>query len=569
MKKVLQSVFLYAIMCKNRNGRMMMPRRSFIKKSGCASLVVVTALIPCVFAGCSDKTPEKTDVAAGDDLMLLPGIELDYENMFFDDFTDGVDPDNWMIGKQAWGANGNGGVVPENVNYTDDGILVLTGNGEYYTSGAVKGVGSRRDGTLSGAALISRNVYGAGRYEVKMKVLPRLGTCNAFWTFSYDNDTAANHEIDIELPGGTHSTGIISYERMLNTNYHTESANQSQDTAISDNTNGVITNFADGEWHTFGFDWYTLESDEDKDAQFGRYSAEEITEELAAQGVKAGDVKDTTCGRVVYFVDGKVTAVSNVFVPFLQTRMWLGIWFPNNAGFVGDANFESDNMYVDWVRHIPFKDQPIEEFTPKMTGDVATLGEYPSAPITIAPINGVANGDFEYIRREGATNSGWQYYKRNMTSDELAAIRAAVDAENPLATYDEKTEIYNAKRKEITSAAASAYCTVAEGIGDKGSCGLKVEKIGLVGQVIDSIFEGFELKLDFAASGKGCVNVLFMGNGDDIIEQNRIAVDAGAWKSFAKELVAPVGTKRVEIEITSEFDTPLFIDGISMFKVKQ
>lgn len=544
-----------------------MSHRSFIKKIGCASLAALTICVPSVLSGCAQK-PNDGDLKAGDDLRLLPGIELDYENMFFDDFTGGVDPDKWLIGKQAWGANGNGGVVPENVNYTDDGILVLTGNGEYYTSGAVKGVGARRDGTLSGAALISKEVYGAGRYEVKMKVLPRLGACNAFWTFAYDNDTAANHEIDIELPGGTHSTGIITYERMLNTNYHTESANQSQDTEIAANTGGDITNFADGEWHTFGFDWYTLEEGEDKDTQFGRYSADEITDELAEQGVKVGDVKDTTCGRVVYFVDGKVTAVSNVFVPFLQTRMWLGLWFPNNAGFVGEANFESDNMYVDWVRHTPFVGQPIEQFTPALTGDVATLAEYPSAPITLEKVNGVANGDFEYVRKE-ATNSGWEYYKRNMTTAELAAIRKEIEDNNPDALYDEIVEMYNAKRKEITSADASTYCTVAEGIGGKGSCGLRVDRIGLVSQVIDSIFDGFELELKFVANGKGCVNVIYKGNGDHIVEQHRIAVDASEWASSVHSLVAPAGTKAVEIEITSEFDTPIYIDDISLVKVKQ
>lgn len=535
-------------------------------KITCASLAALLMLCSGVLMGCDVSKTAPAELKAGDALRLLPDIELDYDKMFFDDFTGGVDPNKWDIGKQAWGANGNGGVIPENVNYTDDGILVLTGNGDYYTSGAVKGVGSRRDGTLAGAALISKDVFGAGRYEVRMKVLPRLGACNAFWTFAYDNDTAANHEIDIELPGGTHSTGIISYERLLNTNYHTESANQSQDVDLATVTGGDITNFADGKWHTFGFDWYTLESDEDKATQFGRYSADEITEELAAQGVKAGDVKDTTCGRVVYFVDGKVTAVSNVFVPFLQTRLWLGVWFPNNAGFVGEPNFESDNMYVDWVRHTPFKDQPIEQFTPKLTGDVAAPDEFPSEPITLTDVNNVANGDFEYVLKN-AENSGWQYYKRNMTSAELAALRKQIEDENPDALYDEITEMYSAKRKEITSAPAETYCTAAERIGDKGSCGLRVEKIGLVSQTIDSIFDGFKLKLAFNAQGKGCVNVLFMGNGDDIREQKRIMIDAGEWQSFAQELTAPQGTKRVEIEITSEFDTPLFADDISLYKV--
>ncbi len=61
---------------------------------------------------------------------------------------------------------------------------------------------------------------------------------------------------------------------------------------------------------------------------------------------------------------------------------------------------------------------------------------------------------------------------------------------------------------------------------------------------------------------------LFMGNGEEIIEQKRITVDSQQWSEFMQELVAPDGTKRVEIEITSAFDTPIYVDDISLIKVK-
>ena len=176
--------------------------------------MLTCALSLCLLVGCKDSDKEAV-LEVGGDVQLLDGVELDYDSMFFDDFTDGVSKDNWYIGKHSWGANGNGGVVPQNVNYTDDGVLVLTGNGEYYTSGNVRGVGQRKDGTLTGAALISKFVTGAGRYEVKMKILPRLGACSAFWTYAYDSETMGNHEIDIELPGGK-TTGIISFQNVLN-----------------------------------------------------------------------------------------------------------------------------------------------------------------------------------------------------------------------------------------------------------------------------------------------------------------------------------------------------------------
>lgn len=531
-----------------------MSRKTVFKIS---SVVVAAAavLASCALAGCADKeTPSPLE--AGMPVRVLDGVEFDYDNMFFDDFTGGVDKDNWYIGKQAWGANGNGGVVPQNVNYTDDGILVLTGNGEYYTAGDVRGVGTRRDGTLAGAALISKFVTQAGRYEVKMKVLPRLGACNAFWTFAYDNDTRANHEIDIELPGGTHA-GIISYERLLNTNYLTEGGNESQDTAISDVTDGNITSFADGEWHTFGFDWYTLEPSE---LGAGLDEARDGEENENSQADADGDV---SLGKVVYFADGVVTAVSDAFIPYMQARLWLGVWFPNNPGFVGDARFESDNMYVDWIRYTPFKDQPYKEFVPPLAGDVASEQEYPSAPIAIGTVNKIANGDFEYCLK-GKTNSGWEYYKRAMSTAEQAAIRAEIEEQNPEATESELDELYRARINEIRRADASEYCTVESGIGDKGSCGLKVEKIGLVSQIIDSIFDGFKIKLDFAAKGAGSVNVLYRGNGDTVVSEQRIAISsAEAFTAFAQTLVAPVGTKKIELEITSAFGTPLFIDDIS------
>lgn len=513
------------------------------KKRTAIFAAMAATLLPFAALGCGESRGEavSNDIAVGKELCLLDGVELDYDGMFFDDFTNGVDKDSWYIGKQAWGANGNGGVIPQNVNYTDDGVLVLTGNGEYYTAGDVRGVGTRRDGTLTGAALISKFTTQAGRYEIKMKVLPRLGACNAFWTFAYDNETNANHEIDIELPGGK-STGIITYERLLNTNYHTESFNHSQDTAASDALSDV-TSFADGKWHTFGFDWYTLKPGEDENNI----------------GV------DTELGKVVYYVDGVVTAVSNVFVPYMQTRLWLGVWFPNNSGFVGDANFETDNMYVDWVRYTPFKDQPFREFVPQLTGDVASDNEYPSAPITISDINKVANGDFEYTRTD-KTNSGWEFDKRLISNAERAEIRKRIQAENPESTNNEITELFNAYIKEIRTADTSEYIRAGAGLGNKGSAGLNINKIGLAIQAIDTVYGGDKLDISFFAKGKGKIEVLYMGNGDTAIGSETIDIDSASdFTEIKKLLTAPSGTKRIELEISSAFDRELSVDDVALY----
>lgn len=153
--------------------------------------------------------------------------------------------------------------------------------------------------------MISKFLTQSGRYEIKMKVLPRQGACTAFWTFAYNLDTLENHEIDIELPGGNRS-GTVTFENVLNTNYITEQMNISFDTnltkTISDVSNEVYLN--DGKWHVYGFDWYTNPE------------------------------------QIVYYVDGKITAISNAFVPSMQSRLWVGAWFPIASAFVGLQNLK-------------------------------------------------------------------------------------------------------------------------------------------------------------------------------------------------------------------------------------
>jgi len=512
-----------------KNGKMI--------KGTAAGLTVV--LLGTVFAACNDAVVA-APLAVGNKLTVIEGMELDYDNAFFDDFTGGVDPANWYIGKQSWGANGNGGVVPENVNYTDDGVLVFTGNGEYYTEGDVKSVGVRRDGTLSGGALISKFVTGPGRYEIKMKALPRLGACSAFWTFAFDNDTNGNHEIDIELPGGNRSHAI-SFENVLNTNYITEQLNLSNDVDISAATGGKITNFADGEWHTFGFDWYTLEEGDDESRR----------------------EEDGSCGKVVYYVDGVVTTVNDIFVPYYQSRLWLGVWFPNNSGFVGDANFATDYMYVDWVRYTPFVGQPAVEFVPAITGDVASENEYPKAPVATVNVNKIANGDFEYVL-DGKTNSGWGMYKRAIEDADLKLIRDRIAADNPEMTASEVRAAANEERKRLQGLDAGEYITVADGVGYKSSSGIKIEKIGLAGHTVDSVYDGFTHEFKFRAKGKGTFNVVYMGHGTAFIEEKRFDIDSEDWREYTFTYTAPAGTKRVEIELTSGFDVAAYFDDVSM-----
>lgn len=452
-------------------------------------LLLATSIFSC------GKGQQSTDIAVGDKVSLLEGVELDYNHAFFDDFAQGVSKDNWYIGKQAWGTS-NGGVIPENVKYTDDGVLVLTGNGNYYTDGDVRGVGDVKDGRYTGAALISKFTVHAGRYEIKMKVLPRQGACTAFWTYANDVETASNHEIDIELPGGNR-TGEYSFERILNTNYITEQMNQSQDTRISDileDDTEVFLN--DGEWHTFGFDWYTEPE------------------------------------KVVYYVDGHVTAISTVFIPNMESRLWIGCWFPVSSNLVGQAEFETDNMYVDYVKYIPFKNQVVTKFTPPISG-YAFDSEYPTKPIATPTINKVANGNFEKIATTIKNNSfgAWKLNRR-------------ASAQQPL------EELIN----------------IAVNEGYDQSNALCVREPGLAQQTIDSVFHNFQYDLSFFAKGNGKLTVRYYEFSGNIISSIPITINSENLTQFTASLVAPSNSYSMRLVLESDAGSSVVIDNVEIYQ---
>ncbi len=516
---------------KKNIGGVFLSRRKLA--SFCLALIIIIYSF-CIY-GCNTPAAESGELSAGDDIRYLDGVELDYDNMFFDDFTSGVEKDSWFIGKQAWGANANGGVIPENVNYTDEGVLVLTGNGGYYTSGDVAGVGALKDGSLTGAVLISKFITGPGSYSVKMKVLPRLGACTAFWTYCYETETGGNHEIDIELPGGKDHSEVISFENVLNTNYITVEMNESQDVNLSAAFGSEETiALNDGEWHTFGFDWYT-------DPEM-----------------------------VVYYVDGKVTAVSSIFVPYVAARLWLGVWFPNNSGFVGDANFESDVMCVDYVKYVPFKNQPCQDYNPVISkNQVATDDEYPTAPVSTTEVNKVSNGDFEYVYNHAEEGYGWNRAKRNLTTQERAEIlsraKAEIKSENPTFTDEEVNaaakERQNAKIREILDTDEKLLCGIKGETGYLNSAGMTVKDIGRYRQTIDGVYAGFNLNLSFKAKGKGSVVIQFQSEGGKGIEDVTISVDGDSWKDYLKTVTAPAGTRQICVIVSSEYKSELNADN--------
>lgn len=454
----------------------------------------IIPLLSLFLIACSNGSVQEIKIAVKEDINILSDVEFDYDNAFFDDFTGGVDSSSWYIANHAWGS-GNGGCIPDNVHYTDDGILFLQGNGNYYSDSDVRGVGDVKDGRYTGAALISKFNTKPGRYEIKMKPLPRQGACTAFWTYAYeftDDLENNNHEIDIELPGGN-LQGIPTFENILNTNYQTETKKESQDTALKDIfEKDVYLN--DGEFHTFGFDWYT-------DPEM-----------------------------IVYYVDNKICAISDAFIPTLESKLWLGVWFPVSAGFVGTANFEKDIMEVDYVKYIPFKNQPCVSFNPSLS-ETATLDKYPNQSESLLISDMVSNGDFEYYDGN-KENKGWvfaKYIDEDKDVDEIAGID------------------YNNGYEE--------------------SKGAFVKDGGVIKQEIDSVYSSFIYDFSFNAKGNGNVIVSYLGNSTiDKIGQEVFSIDNDEYEYFSKELKIPDGTKSVQILIDTNNGKTLYIDNISMLK---
>lgn len=455
------------------------------KKFGIFALISSLLIVSC-----NQNKEKKTQLNPGDDIALLDNIEFDYDHAFFDDFSTGVKEENWLIGDQAWGGN-NGGVVPENVSYTDDGILLLRGNGGYYQEGEVRGVGDVKDGRYTGAALISNFMVGPGRYEIKMKVLPRIGACTAFWTYAYEFENELNHEIDIELPGGNRS-GVVSYENLLNTNYIKVDKNQSQDVKLSNVFDEEVF-LNDGEWHTFGFDWYTNPE------------------------------------QVVYYLDGKITAISNLFTPSLHSRLWVGVWFPVTSAFVGSAEFETDYMQVDYISYIPFKDQPSTPYTPSVNG-YASSNEYPTIPSNAKKINKIANGTFEYITDKNIEISGWDLKK------------------------------YLDEDKEINEV---SYISEDQGI--ENSKGLIIKDGGLAEQKIDAVYHNFNHSLSFKGKGKGKATIYYYSTTTSTaLSKFTIDIDSEEYKDYTLDLIAPESSQSMKIRFDTTNGSTLYIDNVNL-----
>jgi len=266
-------------------------------------------------------------------LLFVPGLaaqtQPEGEVLFFDDFNGPrLDSDLWIAGLHQWGPNNNG-VVPENVRVgvvEDQGkkitVLDTEAHGDFY-KGAVKGVRRAKTeehleandprryerteaGTRVGGLVITKQKFGPGRYEVRMKNLPKPGGCSCIWNYLETPDDYT--EIDIEMPAnGTAEKANWSHWAGLNTYYPGPAHinEKVQDTGFPQN---------DGEFHVYRWDWYA-----------------------GSNGP----------ARVEFYLDGKLLHTSTRNIPKSPAQLWVGNW---PAVWSGDFQYDTQHLYVDWVK---------------------------------------------------------------------------------------------------------------------------------------------------------------------------------------------------------------------------
>ncbi len=315
--------------------------------------VILSLMLTCGIAtGCKAEQGQGKETYDRD-----AGLDPTASTAFFDDFTDReYSASLWSTGNSKWGPDFNHGVSPDNVLWNDSGIVTIKSLGKYYPDQEIN---------YQGGTLVTKDTYGPGRYETRMKMMPRFGACTAFWTFMYgtaqDLDgnlkNNLNQEIDIELNVGG------DFRNVWFTNWTTE-----DDKAHVEKETEFFN--ADGEWHLYTFEWHTNPM------------------------------------RIDYYIDDIHLATLESNVPYVAGVINIGNWFPQS--WAGNADFEEDYMQIDYVRYTPYKGQPCTPY-----GGGGGGAEFPSVSTPLPQVaNMIVNAGFENsYPAAGKTDYVWSFYQ--------------------------------------------------------------------------------------------------------------------------------------------------------------
>ncbi|MDP3972292.1 MAG: carbohydrate binding domain-containing protein [Candidatus Nanopelagicales bacterium] len=276
----------------------------------------------------------------------------------------GLNSGDWLIANKGWGGD-NGGVVPANVSVSD-GVVHLAANGDRY-EGQVVGLGGRK--TRVGAAIVTRNYFASGRYEVRARVPRQEGACTAFWSFHYleyqtgqpeyyeEPNRIRNSEIDWEFPTARDDGSDddpISFDNARANSWGGKYGGEGGNVSLRPRIGDLV---ADGEFHNYAYEWHS--------------GGPGMTPYVA------WSIDGTEVARY----DGNGFGQDNV--PFRASRFWIGVWFPasgykDKVGWAGNPDFDTVTLDIDSVTITPFN-EPNDRYEAETwpNGFYADPGQYP------------------------------------------------------------------------------------------------------------------------------------------------------------------------------------------------
>ena len=195
-------------------------------------------------------------------------------------------------------------------------------------------------------------------------------------------------------------------------------------------------------------------------------------------------------------------------------------------------------MVVDWVKYVPFLDQPFEEWDPSVSVNSAERSQYPTSPIILENPNMIANGDFDALSRlEDKTGYGWVFSKLNGYDD--------IPVED--------------------------ICYIDNSVGLDATPAVVLNEGGYLSTVVDSVYENQPYNLSFFAKTDATdarVIVRYRDVSQTILDSKVIKVSGDEFKEYKEELLPPEGTHAIQLQIyfNDEADYHLIMDEFSLLR---
>jgi hypothetical protein len=336
--------------------------------------------------------------------------------------------------EKGWGG-ANGGVSWKHIYMQDDGLLVLEAHGDFYDG---RSQGTSEDGkpkyhdmpddpltplpwtTRVGAAIVSKDYYGYGRYVVEAQLPAGMGVAPSFWVSHYskihpqdprfeevvarglhvqgdqyngDYYVVEKNEIDLELPSHNANRYFNGVEDMLSSSYPIAWTGQTvavvQDPDPANIGTWQLNNTAAPDQLA---SWTKINNEVQLPHQprksnmrcsnwkgeigsgDGSWAEDEFLTMLTSIGKDVWDGAfhefrfDWYADRVEFYVDGQMIQVNRHYVPDVPGRWKIGLWFPSPqhddqpwrvepyGAWAGPANWKYQKMLIKRIAHTPFTD---------------------------------------------------------------------------------------------------------------------------------------------------------------------------------------------------------------------